>query len=51
MLMSDPQSALDKLRSLRALGARIVVDDFGTAYSSLSSLGRLPMNSLNVAAR
>ncbi len=48
VLMSDPQSALDKLRSLRELGARVVVDNFGTAYSSLSSLGRLPMSSLNV---
>ena len=48
VLMSDPQSTLDKLRSLRELGARVVVDNFGTAYSSLSRLGHLPMNSLNV---
>lgn len=48
VLMSDPQSALDKLRSLRELGARVVVDNFGTAYSSLADLGRLPMDSLNV---
>jgi diguanylate cyclase (GGDEF)-like protein/PAS domain S-box-containing protein len=48
VLMSDPQSALDKLWSIRELGARVVVDNFGTAYSSLSRLGRLPMNSLNV---
>jgi EAL domain-containing protein (putative c-di-GMP-specific phosphodiesterase class I) len=48
VLMSDPQSTLDKLWSLRELGARVVVDDFGTAYSSLPRLGRLPMNSLNV---
>ncbi len=48
VLMSDPQSALDKLRSLRELGARVVVDNFGTAYSSLADLGRLPIDSLNV---
>jgi EAL domain-containing protein (putative c-di-GMP-specific phosphodiesterase class I) len=48
VLMSNPQFALDKLRSLRELGVRVVVDNFGTAYSSLSSLGRLPVNSLNL---
>jgi diguanylate cyclase (GGDEF)-like protein/PAS domain S-box-containing protein len=48
VLMNDSQSTLEKLRSLRELGACVVVDNFGTAYSSLSRLGRLPMNSLNV---
>jgi diguanylate cyclase (GGDEF)-like protein len=41
VLMNDPQSTLEKLRSLRELGARVVVDNFGTAYSSLSRLGAL----------
>jgi diguanylate cyclase (GGDEF)-like protein/PAS domain S-box-containing protein len=48
VLMSDTEAAVSKLTALRGAGVRVVVDDFGTAYSSLSSLGHLPMNSLNV---
>jgi EAL domain-containing protein (putative c-di-GMP-specific phosphodiesterase class I) len=48
VLMSGAKSTLDKLWSLRELGTGVVVDNFGTSYSSLSRLGRLPLNSLNV---
>ena len=45
VLMSDAQSAaVAKHRELRRLGVRPVVEDFGTVYSSLSHLGRLPMD-------
>jgi Amt family ammonium transporter len=46
--MSDAESPVAKLQELRKLGVRIVVDDFGTAYSSLSDPGRFPMDFLNI---
>ncbi len=42
--MSDPKPTVAKLQVLRDLGVRVVVDIFGPAYSSLSRLGRFPMN-------
>ena len=48
VLMSDADSAASRLRALKALGVNVVVDNFGTAYSSLSQLGRFPMNFLNI---
>lgn len=48
VLMRDAESAVVRLRALRSLGVRVVVDDFGTAYSSLSRLGRFPRDFLNI---
>lgn len=36
------------LERLRALGIELSIDDFGTAYSSLSRLKQLPLNTLKV---
>jgi diguanylate cyclase (GGDEF)-like protein len=47
-LMSDPATALDILRRLRALGVRLSIDDYGTGYSSLSYLGDLPIHELKI---
>ncbi len=48
VLMSDAGSAASKLGALWRLGVRVVIDDFGTAYSSLSDLGHFPMDFLNI---
>ena len=48
-VMVSDERALDALRELRALGARIAVDDFGTGYSSLSCLRDLPIDTLKIA--
>ncbi|HUY06621.1 MAG TPA: EAL domain-containing protein [Acidimicrobiales bacterium] len=40
--------ATDVLRRLRELGVRIAIDDFGTKYSSLSYLTRLPIDELKI---
>jgi EAL domain-containing protein (putative c-di-GMP-specific phosphodiesterase class I) len=34
--VEDPESNIEKLMALNDLGIHIVIDDFGTAYSSLS---------------
>jgi diguanylate cyclase (GGDEF)-like protein len=44
----DFDSALLTLRSLRALGVTLAIDDFGAGNSSLSSLKRLPVDVLKI---
>ena len=47
-LMRDAVSALEVLRSLKAIGVALAIDDFGTGYSSLSYLQRFPLDILKV---
>lgn len=47
-LTDDPVRAAEVLGELAALGLRIVVDDFGTGYTSLSSLRHLPLAGLKI---
>jgi diguanylate cyclase (GGDEF)-like protein/PAS domain S-box-containing protein len=42
------ESALQTLETLRQMGVRIVVDDFGVAYSSLGYLKRLPVGAVKI---
>jgi diguanylate cyclase (GGDEF)-like protein/PAS domain S-box-containing protein len=46
--MQGPESASHTLRALKALGVRIAIDDFGTGSSSLSYLGRFPIDALKI---
>lgn len=48
IVMRNPDSTVDVLRRLRALGVRLSIDDFGTGYSSLSLLKRLPVQCLKI---
>jgi diguanylate cyclase (GGDEF)-like protein/PAS domain S-box-containing protein len=48
VLMDEPESNAEKLRALKDLGIHIVIDDFGTAFSSLSYLKNFPLNFLKV---
>ncbi len=47
-LMENPQQTVNKLNELKALGFHIAIDDFGTAYSSLSYLKRFPIDRLKI---
>lgn len=47
-MMVDPQHAIQTLNRISALGASISVDDFGTGFSSLSYLKKMPVNELKV---
>ena len=48
MLMQDAADVLAVLARLRALGVRVAVDDFGTGYTSLRNLQRLPIDRLKI---
>ena len=47
-LMTDPLRASTVLERLSDLGVRIAIDDFGSGYSSLSHLRRLPVDVLKI---
>ncbi len=47
-LMSNLAAAVQILEEVRQLGVKISIDDFGSGYSSLAYLSKLPVNSLKV---
>ncbi len=47
-LFRDYQRALDVLRRLKAMGIRIAMDDFGTGFSSLSTLQSFPFDKIKI---
>jgi diguanylate cyclase (GGDEF)-like protein len=47
-LIADPEQALLVLDRLRALGLDLSIDDFGTGFSSLTYLRRLPVTELKL---
>lgn len=47
-ISDDPVRLEEKLRGLRRLGLKIFIDDFGSGYSSLSHLNRLPYDTLKI---
>jgi EAL domain-containing protein (putative c-di-GMP-specific phosphodiesterase class I)/GGDEF domain-containing protein len=47
-LMHDVERLGQRLKTLRASGVRIAIDDFGCGYSSLARLSRLPLDELKI---
>ena len=47
-IMRDPERATIILRRMREVGAGLSLDDFGTGFSSLSYLTRLPFDTLKI---
>jgi EAL domain-containing protein (putative c-di-GMP-specific phosphodiesterase class I) len=48
VLMKDGDAALGMLFSLKALGVKLAIDDFGIGYSSLSYLRQFPIDRLKI---
>ena len=47
-IMQEPEFAADMLTRLKNMGINISIDDFGTGFSSLGSLKRLPIDALKI---
>lgn len=47
-IILEPEAALLRLKSIKALGVSLSLDDFGTGYSSLSYLKRFPIDTLKI---
>ena len=47
-VMNDPESALEIIKRLHAMGYQFSIDDFGTGYSSLSYLSKMPLTELKI---
>lgn len=47
-MMKDPVMALNLLHQLSGLGVQISIDDYGTGYSSLAYLKRMPVNEMKI---
>ena len=48
VMIDDPQTTLERLEALRALGVSLALDDFGTGYSSLSYLQKFPFSQIKI---
>lgn len=47
-VMENVDVAINTLTSIRAMGVRIAVDDFGTGYTSINYLRKFPVNVLKI---
>ncbi len=48
LVLSDPDGSIRCLDELHDMGVRLVIDDFGKGYSSLSCLRRLPVDQIKI---
>ena len=47
-LMGDPETALGALNRLRQMGISLSIDDFGTGFSSMAQLKKMPVDELKI---
>jgi diguanylate cyclase (GGDEF)-like protein/PAS domain S-box-containing protein len=48
IVIRHPERSIEMLRSLRAIGVQLSLDDFGTGFSSLRHLQEYPVNTLKI---
>jgi diguanylate cyclase (GGDEF)-like protein len=48
VILADPMRARAILNQLGAIGVRLAIDDYGSGYSSLAYLKRLPVNTIKI---
>lgn len=48
LILEDRDEAVERMQTLKALGVRFSMDDFGTGFSSLSYLAQLPFDEVKI---
>jgi predicted signal transduction protein with EAL and GGDEF domain len=48
LMMDDESLFLERLRSLRSIGVKVSLDDFGTRYTGFNALKGLPLNTMKI---
>jgi EAL domain-containing protein (putative c-di-GMP-specific phosphodiesterase class I) len=48
VILDDPGRAVENMNRLSALGCKLSIDDYGTGYSSLAYLRKLPLHELKI---
>jgi len=48
MLLNNIEDTIRKMQALKDYGVRFSLDDFGTGFSSLSNLKRLPLDQIKI---
>jgi len=48
VMMADPEHAIETMKQLAGMGIELAVDDFGTGFSSLAYLKKLPIHELKI---
>jgi EAL domain-containing protein (putative c-di-GMP-specific phosphodiesterase class I) len=48
LLMDDESLFMDRLRTLRSIGVKVSLDDFGTRYTGFNALKGLPLNTMKI---
>jgi diguanylate cyclase (GGDEF)-like protein len=48
LLLDDSEAIMKELRMIKAIGVAVVMDDFGSGYSSLSYLWRFPFDKIKI---
>jgi len=47
-IMTEAHAVVERLTRIKALGVRLAIDGFGTCYSSLAFLRKLPIDSIKI---
>ena len=48
VMARDDEAVSRRLHQLKGIGVRLAIDDFGTGFSSLSSIGRFPIDEVKI---
>lgn len=48
LMINNPEEVIERMQALKALGIQFSMDDFGTGFSSLSYLKRLPLDQIKI---
>jgi EAL domain-containing protein (putative c-di-GMP-specific phosphodiesterase class I) len=51
VILNNVEESIVKMLALKEIGVRFSIDDFGTGFSSLSYLTKLPLNQLKIDRR